>query len=61
MTGNITYHSQIITVDYALLKTEGQKYVEFGKLDDIQVNIGLGKGEALRIFNKNIMHFQEVK
>jgi len=45
----------------ALFKTEGKKYVKLGKLKEIQVNIGLGKGEALDIFNENILKFQIVK
>lgn len=45
----------------ALFKTEGEKYVKQGLLKEIQVNIGLGKGEALNRFNENIVNFQIVK
>ena len=49
------------TVNNALFKTEGKKYVDLGKFKDIQVNIGLGKGKALNTFNERILNFQEIK
>jgi len=49
------------TVNNTIFKTEGKKYVDLGKLKDIQVNIGLGKGKALNTFNERILNFQEIK
>ena len=49
------------TENNALFKTEGDKYVKLGKLNEIQVNIGLGKGKALDEFNYRILSFQIVK
>ena len=37
-----------------------EKYARF-KLEKGQVNIALGKGEALKIFNDNILEFKFVK
>ena len=43
------------TTNNALFKTEGGNYnIE-------QVNIGLGKGKALEIFNENIINFEIIK
>lgn len=48
------------TLNNALFKTEGKRYVEAGMLNDVQVNIGLGKGEALNRFNEGIIDFVEI-
>lgn len=40
---------------HALFKTEGHK------LNMTQINIGLGTGDALALFNENIVAFQRVK
>jgi len=49
------------TMNNALFKTEGQKYVDLGTLKEVQVNIGLGTGKALDIFNERIFNFQIVQ
>jgi len=40
---------------------EFEDSLTLGKLKDIQVNIGLGKGKALNTFNERILNFQEIK
>ena len=56
-------HPDILEL-HATLKKDispwNEKYARF-KLEKGQVNIALGKGEALKIFNDNILEFRFVK
>ena len=43
------------TENHALFKTEGNEY------GMAQINIGLGKGTALEVFNQNIIAFEVIQ